>query len=193
MLWYILKDSTTRQKKACLPNHVIWATLAHFLYFLTFSLSTLNSIHLTVIIFRCKELNAQVHEKGSNQQELTLGSSHLIFIFCAGFHTSHVEILERSSVFISSLCRKLCLHFLHTYETIIFSPKYPVRPHELSCYTPSKSVYVCISLCAMLECTMHPFIWWTIVWRHYWVFNVYWWRGKYSCIHCAQLRISIVL
>ena len=51
----------------------------------------------------------------------------LVFIL----QSSHVEILEMSPVFISSLCQKLCLHFFHTLETIILSlPKNPVRPPE---------------------------------------------------------------
>ena len=39
-----------------------------------------------------------------------------------------IKKLEKSSIFISSFCQELCLHFLHTQETIIFSlPKNSVR------------------------------------------------------------------
>ena len=62
----------------------------------------------------------EMDKGGSNQPELISGSSHLriqspyliftIFIL----QSSHDKNLEKSSVFISSFCQKLCLHLLHT-------------------------------------------------------------------------------
>ena len=84
----------------------------------------------------------------------------LVFII----QSSHVEILEKSSVFIQGvlkllasslhfLCQKLCLHFLHTYEeTIIFSlPKKTWLGTHYRFTLHSMNIMICRSVCPPVQ------------------------------------------
>ena len=121
-----------------------------------FNWVSLNIFHVNImriiIIFRTivqyhfkpiSQLTSKFQYWGSNQPWLILGSSHLIFTFSTDLilQSSHVENLEKFSVLISSLYKKLCLHFLHTSKHNLQSSQKPSWGPNISIFNFCKSPY----------------------------------------------------